>query len=793
MIRAFVLVACLCFCSVASAVSLCTAGRADLSSHVGLLQDREGALTAEQVLAMGSDAFTPMGEQPQVFEYSRDAYWMRIDLRNETARPCARWLTVGDPRLQDIRVHVFRDGAAPQLMRAGSAYPAEVWPVIDRQPRFPLTLPPGDQATVLVRVSGASLLILSPTLWTDNALLERRQSVYLVDGITLGIALLIVPFSLVVGWILGSRLLQVHAAAVLSYVMVAAVVNGYLVFWPALLPWAREVAALLASLSFICLLGYARVLLGVRHLPRYWSLAFNLVLVAYLSGYAWDWLVARPDGRIFVEWVMRISVYGLLPATLLAAWYHGIRLRWIAWAVPLLFLLQFVVRHVLGLGDAIPGQSRDAFLSLSSTLSGIVLLVCTLITEVTLSRRREKHALDDLETQRQAEHERLESTVERRTRQLRESLRARSSLMARISHDLRSPLIGIVDYARLLQCGEVRDYPRKIERHARQQLEMIDELLEFSRSELQQMELTLAAGYLYGFLHEIQEEGAFLAARQGNRFDCHIASDLPLLVRADFQRLRQVLINLLSNAAKFTRDGDVRFDVNCLGCEDGSARLCFSVTDNGIGIHPDEREELLLPFKRGRNAGDFQGTGLGLSIVTQLLQHMGSELTLDAPSGVGSRFRFQLSLQLADEDELEMSLAESHNVSIDGHGRRILFVDDISHNRDTLFDLLAGYGFDIDVVGDGRAALQQLAEAPYALLITDQMMPEMDGWALLHIVRERYPGLPAMLYSAAPPRPPEGEKVRFDAQLLKPAASGDLLACIERLCPLNAAPELGVS
>ncbi|MGE8496070.1 MAG: ATP-binding protein [Pseudomonas sp.] len=784
MTRLWLLVLCLCFTGVVSAASLCAPGRTDLAPHVGLLEDRGAVLNAEQVLALGSESFSVMAEQPLVREYSRNAYWMRIELRNDSTHECERWLTVGDPRLQDIRVYVQHPERL-DVMRAGSDYPLEQWPVADRQPRFPLMLAPGEQATVLMRVAGASLFILSPSLWTDDALLEQRQSVYMADGITLGIVLLIVPFSLIVGWILGSRLLQVHATSVFSYVVLTAVINGYLVFLPSLLHWAQEITALVSMVSFICVLGYARVLLEVRQLPRVWGMAFNFLLVAYLGGYAWDWLVARPDGRIVVEWVMRIGVYALLPATLLAAWYHGLRLRWMAWAVPLLFLLQFVVRYVLQLNDLVPWQSREAFLSLSSTLPGVVLLVCTLITEVTLSRRREKGALSDLETQRQAEHERLESTVERRTRQLRESLRARSSLMARISHDLRSPLIGIIDYSRLLQGGDLRDYPRKIERHARQQLEMIDELLEFSRSELQQMELSLAPGYLYGFLHEIEEEGAFLAARQGNRFACHLATDLPLLVRADFQRLRQILINLLSNAAKFTHDGDVRFAVECLDREAGTARLRFSVTDTGIGIHPDEREQLLLPFRRGRNAADFQGTGLGLSIVTQLLHPMGGELQLDAPAGTGSRFVFELSFELAEEDELESSLAESHGGDIDGAGRRVLFVDDVAHNRDMLFDLLAGYGFDVDVVGNAEAALYQLAEAPYALLICDQMMPGMDGWALLRTVRRRSPELPVMLYSAAPARPPTGEVLQFDAVLLKPATSAELLACIERLCPLE--------
>lgn len=780
MIRLVLLLITLCCSSLSLAMPLCGTGETDLTGHVQLLEDPSAALTLEQVQA--SSAFVTQQSLPVVREYSRAAYWLRLPIRNDGANACQRWLTIGDPRLHDVQVFVQR-GTQTTSMRAGSAYPLGQWPVVDRQPRFPVGLAAGEEGTVLVRVASPSLFILAPTLWTDDALLEQRQSVYLADGVTLGIVLLIVPFSLIVGWILGSRLLQAHAAVVCFYLLLTAVINGYLVFWPNLLRWSLEITTLISIVSFICLLIYVRLLLEVRRLPVVWRYLFNLLLIAYLCGYAWDWFVARPDGRVFVEWVVRIGIYALLPATLFAAWRQGVRLRWMAYAVPALYTVQFLVRYVLSLNDVVPGQSRDAFLSLSSTLPGVVLLVCTLITEVILTRRRENRALTDLDHQRQAEHERLESTVERRTRQLRESLQARSSLMARISHDLRSPLVGIIDYARLLQGGPrdtSKDYPRKIERHARQQLEMIDELLEFSRSELQQMELTLAPGYFYGFLREIEDEAAFLAGRQRNRFACHLGDDLPPLVRADYQRLRQVLINLLSNAGKFTHDGDIRFDVECLRVEGGSAVVRFAVSDTGIGIHPDEREHLLLPFRRGRNAAQFQGTGLGLSIVSQLLLYMGSELKLDAPEGVGSRFTFDLSLELAAEDELESGLLDSHGGSVDGSERRILVVDDVAHNREALFDLLSGYNFDVDVAADGPSALEYLEQAPYCLMISDQNMPGMDGWALLAKVRERYPHLPALLYSASPARPPAGATDRFDQVLLKPVGSAELLACVER-------------
>lgn len=773
-----------------SLVNLASAATCDveLDPPVRLFEDPTASLTADQVLALPASAFDAASAQRLTLEYSRSAYWLRFELDNPGEHECLRWLTVGEPRLQDIQVHIRR-GDAWQTLRGGSAYPLEQWTVVDRQPRFPMTLAEGERVEVLVRVASDSLIILEPRLWSDELLLERRQSLYLADGITLGIVLLVVPFSLILGRIMATPLLIAHAAAVLTYILFTCVVNGYLILWPAAVPWTQTISTWLSILSFACFLGYVRLLLGVRHLPRGWGLLFGLILLSYIGGQVWDWLGHAPGGRLYVEWTLRLTLYLVLPATLLAAWLHGVKLRWMAWVVPALFLVQFAVRHLLSLDRLVPWQSRDSFLSLASTLPGVLLLVCTLVTEVVLVRRREQRALSELDEQRRAEHERLESTVATRTAQLRESLRARSSLMARISHDLRSPLVSIIDYARLLRSQPQPDYPHKIERSARQQLELIDELLEFSRGELQQLELTLAPGYLYGFLREVEEEGRFLATRQDNHFECLFAADLPAIVQADFRRLRQVLLNLLGNAAKFTRHGRITLEVSSVpGAVGECVELCFRVSDNGIGFAPSERDNLLQPFRRGSNVGQVQGSGLGLSIVTQLLGRMGSELEIDSLEQGGSRIGFRLRLTPASEHELDIGLRDSHAGVAPQESHCILLVDDVALNREWLYDLLSGYGFEVLLAADGQQALELLEQQAVDLVMTDQMMPVMDGWTLLQRLRSERPGLPVLLYSATPALHPAHlpADLAFDGEILKPADTGQLLDRIGALLHANA-------
>ncbi|WP_434705031.1 response regulator [Pseudomonas sp. Z1-12] len=764
----------------AAPVDICRADYLNLMPVAQIFEDTQAHLSLEQIAQRPDTDFKAATPSWPTQGYSRSAFWLKLQLTNSGAVACSRLLVVGAPRLEDIRV--YQPG---RVAHAGAAYPPAEWPQpTARQPAFPVTLAAGESTTVFVRVASNFQMLLEPELWSEPALLRSQQQTYLSDGLSLGIVLLVVPFGFIVGWILRSPLLTVNAGAVLSYILLTCILNGYLIYWPSALGWTRELLTCASALSFVLFLAYFRVLLQVSQLPRIIGWSYWVPLLGCVIGRLW-WLKVDPVQGAQIVQISLMSFYGALLPTLFMAWRRRLAYHWMAWLVPGLLVGQLLMR-IFFPQEQLPWQSPESKYSLSSTLAGVTLLVCTLIMEVARSRHREKHALSTLEQQRQAEHERLESTVALRTSQLRESLAARSALMARISHDLRSPLVRIIDYARLLHAGPNRDYQATIERNARQQLELIDEMLEFSRGELEQMQLTLAPDYLYGFLQEIADEAGFLAARQGNTFEAVLADDLPPLVEADFKRLRQILMNLLANAAKFTRNGQIRFEVSAgPGASADTVELRFSVIDSGIGIDPQEFEHLLQPFRRGRNAQRFEGSGLGLSIVTQLLERMDSRLEPQA-TGQGSHFSFHLQLKCAQEHDLENGIVDNNITPLDGQGKHVLLVDDIEQNSEWLYDLLAGYGFDVSMAATGEDALACLDEQPIDLLISDQMMPGMDGWELLRHVRDREHDLPVMLYSAVPPHRPENypQDLAFDAVLLKPADSRELLARINTLvCP----------
>jgi signal transduction histidine kinase len=379
-----------------------------------------------------------------------------------------------------------------------------------------------------------------------------------------------------------------------------------------------------------------------------------------------------------------------------------------------------------------------------------------------------------------AHAQRLEGIVQTRTSELRQSLQARRMLLAHVGHDLRAPLGAIMAAVRRWRVGDGRrDYPRIIERHVRQQMELIDDLLEFSRGELTGLQLEPQPGYLHGFLHEVAEQATLLVERHGNRFECRFDDRLPGVVVADFRRLRQVLLNLLGNAAKFTHDGKVVFRADAVPERGGRVRLVFSVEDTGIGMDAGALESLQQPFARGGNATQHEGSGLGLAIVVQLLQHMGTHLDAESVPGSGSRFSFGVEFELAEEHALEAELEAGGDIGdVDGDGRVVVVVEPHAARRAVLCDLLDGYGFESIGVSDMAGALDAVRRETPALVVTEQRLPGGDGWRLLHAIRLTDPAMPVLLYAALSPRRPPGETLDFDDVLLKPSTAAEFMTCV---------------
>ncbi|HEY9698389.1 MAG TPA: ATP-binding protein [Trichocoleus sp.] len=323
---------------------------------------------------------------------------------------------------------------------------------------------------------------------------------------------------------------------------------------------------------------------------------------------------------------------------------------------------------------------------------------------------------------------------------------AKSEFLANMNHELRTPLNGILGYAQILQRdSEITDKQLKgintIHQCGSHLLTLINDVLDLAKIEARKVELYPQDFHFPNFLTSTAEICRIKAEQKEIDFIYTISEHLPIAVHVDDKRLRQVLLNLLSNALKFTETGSVTFNVEITDAFLAASltRIRFSVKDTGVGVPPEELEKIFLPFEQtGSREQKQEGTGLGLAISQQIVQMMGGEIQVKSVLGQGSAFWFELDLPKAQEwiePENHPSIV-SKIVGCKGDRRTILVVDDHEENRSVLVNMLEPLGFRVIEATNGQAGLDQTLKQHPNLIITDVLMPDMDGLEMTRLLRQ---------------------------------------------------------
>ncbi|PTQ91105.1 hybrid sensor histidine kinase/response regulator [Agitococcus lubricus] len=740
---------------------LCSTSWADLVSSVDVaveqqnlakslryIEDKSQQLTWQQV-ATRQDWQAQTQEKPY-FGYSTSAYWLKVNLHHHHPQAIDRLLEISYPLLDDIQLYLVQgQSELRQSYQLGDRFAFDQRPIRHRLFLVPLHVEPEKNYTLYIRVVSTSGLQVPLSLWESHRFQEYDHHRQLLLGVLYGAFLIMAAYNFFIWLSVREKSYLIYVAFVMVYTLLLTTVDGltFQYLWPTLTIWNNKAIVIILALALFLSMLFSRYFLHTQRFnPRIDRLLIAyMLLMILIAGLA---CVMPYRQMIIITIVLSAGVALLLITTGILNWRAGNRAARFfvcAW----LFLAAMVLLYDLSQLHLIPKTTLTNIALQIGELCEVLLLSFALADRINLSRQQEQQAQlllmneerranaereQHLQTKLKAQEEEIKA--KQAIYQAQSESRAKSLFLATMSHEIRTPMNGVLGMTELLQNTELtpqqQQYLQVIHSSGSALLNIINDILDYSKIEAGKMDIELIDMDLDKLLLECASIFSLTAEQKQLEFLASIEPQTPLFIKSDPTRLRQVLLNLLSNAFKFTHRGCISLRVHAEENQQ-QAELCFEVSDTGIGMTEEQQTRLFTAFHQAdaSTTRQFGGTGLGLSISKRLIDLMQGHMTVQSQIGQGTLFSVRIPYQTASHDYIN-----DHFVPLTAlQNQRILFVDDSIDFTQIMTEQARAWGMIAEAVHDGEHALQLMRQAtqrnePYDIAALDMRMPRMTGLEL---------------------------------------------------------------
>ncbi len=394
----------------------------------------------------------------------------------------------------------------------------------------------------------------------------------------------------------------------------------------------------------------------------------------------------------------------------------------------------------------------------SHTKTDHLIGVCIDVTEEREARNRLENINTELDAkikERTAELEASKNIAKRREKEAINANLAKTEFLNTMTHEIRTPLNSVIGMAYLALKQNLdsksKNYIEKIHVSGNHLLGLVNDLLDISKIEADMFEIEHGVFNIDEIKERLNTVFNTDVRDKNINFSVKFSSDIPQYLLGDFQRLSQILINLVANAFKFTEQGKILVEVNLVSEKENRCDICFCVSDTGIGIDKEKLEMLFLPFSQVNSdiGKSYGGTGLGLVISKKLVELMGGTVDIESKIGIGTTYKviipFDIQCQGNEQDSL---IADNNAQAIDLSGMKILMAEDNIFNQELGVDLLKEVGAEVTIAQNGREAVELINKSRFDCVLMDIQMPEMNGLDATRLIRQKGNSLPIIALTA---------------------------------------------